>query len=319
MAKISIIVTAYNAQKTLPRCLDSILSQTLTDFEVILVNDGSNDKTSSVCGEYEKKDSRIRFYNREHTGRSASLNYALSMVSGEFLSFVDADDAIAEDFLEILYKNIIREEADISLIGYVEMLDEKVLNAMDRHKKEKNVFLEIFKNYQGFLTNKMYKCSIVRNGNLSFEKDLSMCEDLLFTFQYLLLTNKAAYSNYNKSIKYIDPKSLSRGINKSWFGILLAYHIIVSDLLSPTADAKDLVFYNYVIAVYESKMRCRIMKLNFEDICKEYHVDINEVKKMYRYLLRSDNLTAKDKIKMILFAKFNNVSRAIKFRGVRYA
>lgn len=103
MPKISVIVPVYNVEKYLHECVDSILAQTFTDFELILVNDGSQDNSGTICDEYARKDERITVIHQENQGQAASRNNAVAVASGEWIHFVDSDDLIHPQMLEILY------------------------------------------------------------------------------------------------------------------------------------------------------------------------------------------------------------------------
>ena len=100
---ISIIVPVYNVEKYLKKCLDSILSQTYKNFEVIIVNDGSPDNSQKIIDEYKKKDKRIIVLEKENGGLSSARNYGIEHANGKYISFVDADDYIEKDYVEKLY------------------------------------------------------------------------------------------------------------------------------------------------------------------------------------------------------------------------
>ena len=115
---ISIIIPAYNVEKYISKCLESIIKQTYSNIEIILVDDGSTDKTSEICDEYEKKDDRIKVIHTENRGVSEARNKGLENVKGNWITFVDSDDWIEEDFCEVLLKKIKDYDADIALCGY---------------------------------------------------------------------------------------------------------------------------------------------------------------------------------------------------------
>lgn len=117
MPVISIIVPVYNVEKYLPKCIDSILAQTFTDFELILVDDGSPDRCGEICDEYAGKDSRIVVIHKENGGQSSARNMGLDIARGEYIGFVDSDDYIAKDMYETLYNNLVNNNADISICG----------------------------------------------------------------------------------------------------------------------------------------------------------------------------------------------------------
>ncbi len=116
---ISIIVPIYNVEDYLRQCLDSILEQTLSHFEVILVNDGSPDSSGDICREYVEKDSRFHYFEKENGGLSDARNYGIERARGEYLTFIDSDDYIDSLHLEYLYKTLINNDADISVSNYM--------------------------------------------------------------------------------------------------------------------------------------------------------------------------------------------------------
>lgn len=115
---ISIIVPVYNSEVYLRQCLDSIISQTLTDYEVIIVDDGSTDNSYTICSDYESRDQRIRLVKHENRGPSFARNVALEIAQGEFIGFVDSDDWIEIDMYDSLYRSLIKNNADIAICGY---------------------------------------------------------------------------------------------------------------------------------------------------------------------------------------------------------
>ncbi len=100
--KISVIVPVYNVEQYLPRCIDSILAQTFTDFELLLIDDGSRDNSGKICDEYAEKDSRIRVFHKENGGVSSARNVGLDNTCGEYVSFIDSDDWIGPSFLPLI-------------------------------------------------------------------------------------------------------------------------------------------------------------------------------------------------------------------------
>ena len=115
--KITVIVPIYNAGQYLEKCIDSIINQTYTNLEIILVNDGSTDNSGAICDEYAKKDSRIKVIHKENGGLSSARNAGLDIASGEYVSFVDSDDWIEKDMLEVLYNACTSNDAELSCGG----------------------------------------------------------------------------------------------------------------------------------------------------------------------------------------------------------
>lgn len=133
---ISVIIPVYNAELYLPICIEHILLQTFTNFEVIIVDDGSTDKSGIICDEYASKDTRIKVFHQENKGVSAARNLALSKVCGEYIMFVDADDYwITNDCLELLFNEIVATNADIVRGEYCAVKNDTLLDASINQRK----------------------------------------------------------------------------------------------------------------------------------------------------------------------------------------
>lgn len=116
--KISIITPVYNTERYLSQCVESIISQTFKDWELLLINDGSTDSSGEICDDYSRKDARIRVIHKKNTGQADCRNIAIRMARGELIGFIDSDDWIEPDMYEQLYDAIIDNGADISICGY---------------------------------------------------------------------------------------------------------------------------------------------------------------------------------------------------------
>ena len=115
---VSVIVPMYNSSKTIARCLDGLLAQSYTNFEVLVIDDGSVDDTATICRNYSKKDDRVRYFHQSNMGPSCARNEGIRLANGSSVAFVDADDCISELFIESLVFAAITSNADISCCGY---------------------------------------------------------------------------------------------------------------------------------------------------------------------------------------------------------
>ena len=118
MDLVSVIVPAYNIQNYIRRCVDSIRNQTYSELEILLIDDGSTDDTGELCDEFAQQDERITVYHKKNGGLSSARNYGIERAHGTYLSFIDADDWVKRDFIEVLYQNIKRANAELSIVGY---------------------------------------------------------------------------------------------------------------------------------------------------------------------------------------------------------
>ena len=112
---ISVIVPCYNVEEYLPKCIESILNQTYRNLEILLVDDGSPDNCGRICDEYAAKDSRIRIIHKKNGGLSDARNAALDVMTGEYVTFIDSDDYVSDDYVEYLYKII--KESGVKIVG----------------------------------------------------------------------------------------------------------------------------------------------------------------------------------------------------------
>ena len=141
--KISVIVPIYKAEKTLSKCISSILEQSLPDFELLLIDDGSPDASSSICEDWADRDERIRVFHQQNAGVSAARNKGLVEATGEYVCFVDSDDWVKTDYLKDLYEALLSDDSKSGLIvhGFVECLpDGRVISEIklqDKILKEK--------------------------------------------------------------------------------------------------------------------------------------------------------------------------------------
>ena len=117
--RISVIVPIYNTEKYLARCIESILCQTYTNLEIILVDDGSTDKSGDICDFYARKDNRVKVVHKENGGAAAARNFALNMVTGQYIGFVDSDDTVEKDFFELLYDDLSHALSEVFLIQHL--------------------------------------------------------------------------------------------------------------------------------------------------------------------------------------------------------
>lgn len=181
---ISIIVPIYNAEKTLHECIDSILSQSNQEFELILVDDGSKDTSPKICDEYAAKDTRVIVIHKINGGVSSARNAGLNIVKGEWITFIDADDYITEGYLDEV------EEAteDVLFNNFQWLLKEGLLAGTDIKEKATSSLTEFLSEY---ITDSIIRCPwgkfYKKNhfGNLRFLTNMKIGEDAQFVFRYL--------------------------------------------------------------------------------------------------------------------------------------
>ena len=194
MPQVSVIVPIYNAEKFLHRCIDSILAQTYTDFELILINDGSKDNSGAICDEYAINNSCVRVFHKKNGGVSTARNLGLDNAKGKWITFIDSDDYVDADFLNFYIKNIddnseiIIQPIKVIDHGYVEFAGPKCLiegNGMDIM-----IALKYDGGTIGYIFNKLFCSNIISKNRLRFKEDIRLREDEDFVLRYLLYVNK---------------------------------------------------------------------------------------------------------------------------------
>ena len=184
---ISIVIPVFNAEKTLSQCVDSVLRQSYTDWELILVDDGSKDSSWKLCKGFEKNDKRVKAFHKENGGPASARNVGLKNAKGEYILFVDSDDAIAQDSLRKLVLALEKHNADCIVFGIKQLSGLTWAPAESRFHCSQADFKDQFYQYlnQELLSpvvNKLFKKSLIRSG---FPEDMDYGEDLVFSLQYL--------------------------------------------------------------------------------------------------------------------------------------
>lgn len=208
MEKVSVIVPVFNAEAYLEQCLDSIIYQTFTNLEIILVNDGSTDRSAAVCEEYAKRDNRVRVYHKKlgGSGVGATRNTALTLVTGDYILFVDNDDWLEPTHIELLYQSLKEHDADIAVTNFVEFIEEKSVFAF--HLRENDFYEAVYTpkewfkfQYDGHFAlsqcftvpwSKLYKVHLFEN--VVYPEDEKV-EDDYTTWKIYLAANKITYQN----------------------------------------------------------------------------------------------------------------------------
>ena len=202
MPKVSVIVPIYNVEKYLEKCINSLLSQTLEDIQIILVNDGSKDNSGNIAKEYEKNNKdRVIYVEKENGGLSDARNYGLKYATGDFIAFLDSDDYIEKNAYEEMYNKAIEENADYVECDFIWEFPNKIRVDKQypyKNKKEMLSFVRVV------AWNKLIKRQLITDNNLEFPKGLRY-EDVEFTYKLIPFINKFAYVD-KPFIHYVQRK-----------------------------------------------------------------------------------------------------------------
>ena len=228
MCKVSIVVPIYNSEKELPRCIDSILNQTFSDFELILINDGSKDGSLNILKEYEQKDKRVTVIDNENNGVSETRNIGIRRSSGDYIAFVDSDDYIESDMVEALVESVEQQNADLVICGlHIDILKGQEVKtstqtfeynvSLDKRDIALNVLGRLNGTYINSPINKLYKKSILIDNNIYMDNTIDLGEDLLFNIEYLRYCNRVVFKEkclYHYCVKSEDSLTTKYRENK---------------------------------------------------------------------------------------------------------
>ena len=208
---ISIIIPVYNVEKYLDRCIKSVINQTYKNIEIILIDDGSTDKSLDICYNYLEQDNRIKVFHKENGGLSSARNYGINSSNGKYLTFIDSDDDIEKDYIEYLYNLIKKYGTKMSICSYSVIknnitnfglnLDEKLLSTEECLD---NLLCE-----NGFTVSacaKMYDKNLFKNIKYPLNK---LCEDNGTTYKLIMQCKNIAYGNESKYNYYINDNSIT--------------------------------------------------------------------------------------------------------------
>lgn len=213
---ISVIVPIYNVECYLKTCIDSIVNQTYSNLEIILVDDGSPDKCPEMCDEYAKRDNRIKVIHQENGGLSAARNSGINAAQGEFLTFIDSDDFVAENYVEVLYNGLLKFDADISIATFCTFSKEDELKISCRVLPFEEIAREeCFRRY-GALKAEL-SMPFISACNKLYRKDLfasirfptgKLYEDAFTTYKLLDIAKKIIFTPSQLYFYRLNPQSI---------------------------------------------------------------------------------------------------------------
>lgn len=249
--KISVIVPVYNVEKYLPRCIESILAQTFTNFEVLLIDDGSTDKSDEICEEFANLDKRVRVFHKENGGVSSARNIGLDNALGTWIYFVDSDDLVCKDALETFMDRTCMD-SDFIMAGYNVLDEDKHIIEHPKNKRETKLsyldaVTEMFNpsdfGYQGYLWCKIFKKQVIRDNHLYFVENISFNEDRLFIINFLCSSKKTVIYTTKPVYSYISRAgsamgSLRHSYNKKFATDFDAFILMYKSIETCTHDKK---------------------------------------------------------------------------------
>ena len=307
MKDISIIIPVYNGEKYIEECLDSILEQKYSNIEVIIVDDGSVDNSYDICKRYSDSYPFIKVIHQSNMGVSKARNTALIESKGKYIYFLDSDDKLNNNFFSTVLDNI--ENYDLLTFNwYTWYINDKFKSGIDKEyildkKSAMEMCTKVKDSFQGYLWNKLFLGKIIRDNNLKFNEEISVCEDLLFVLKYLTYCDKIHCIDdilYNYRMR---KGSVSKKFNLNKFKSTFdAYDHILKILDEEQIENSINIKFEYLFIYYL-----------YKKIFTKNGVFLRDsVKKFYKEVLKSKNISFKRKkdlfmVKnMIYVYKINN-------------
>ena len=284
--KISVIIPVYNVEKYLARCLNSIIKNTYKNIEIILVNDGSKDKSQEIIDKYKNKYGNIiKAREQENKGPAEARNVGIEMASGEYLMFIDSDDFIKEDYIENYVKTL--KEADYDLVagGYHKWIDGKITYTIALQDEPWAKFM-----IMGPYT-KLYKKSFLQENNIKFVK-VNIGEDIYFNLQVNALAKKVKIIDYVGYYWYTNNESISNTMHKDIKNLEIdkmlngSYDsLIEKNAINPNnKELIELYYYNFIIWVLQWTTK----NTKFKYMSKEYDRLFNWLKERFPNYIKNE-------------------------------
>ena len=255
--KISVIIAAYNVEKYIEKCLESIIAQTHRDLEIIVVNDGSTDNTLRLIRNFSKIDSRIVMIDKPNGGLSSARNAGLDIASGDYIGFVDGDDYIHEEMYKKLYQLCKKTKCDISVCGYIRKYSNREVFSNSKkiiHYSSEEALAELIssENLHDYAWDKLYKKELFNNIRYPLGK---MYEDVFTTYKLFFKAKKVVYMD-EPLYYYIqrDGSILRKGFSEKQFDQLEALEEIKRFL-----SEKEITIYNEVLDARILNVKCRML------------------------------------------------------------
>lgn len=220
---VSIVVPIYNSESFLQECLNSIKNQTYKNIEVLLIDDGSNDSSGSICDDFVLDNKNAKVYHNDNMGVSVSRNYGINHSRGKYIYFCDSDDILCERIIEKFVNNINKTNSDLVSCGYTKF---KIASTIQFCTDSSYLIfnsnlktIQLFNNSKctGYLWNKLFDTRIIKENNIEFDTDLEVLEDMLFCLRYIVYCRSICI--LDKAILYAyrdcNESSITHSIDKN--------------------------------------------------------------------------------------------------------
>ncbi len=284
--QISIIVPVYNTEKYLHRCIDSILAQTFTNFELLLIDDGSKDSSGAICDEYANKDIRIRVFHKPNGGVSSARNMGIENTEGDWITFVDSDDCVDEKWLE---NYDLDSDADVQIQGMKFVRGNEILKQIElpsifyTQLDWFDLFYKLNLSERRLLFHypftKLYRQSIINKFSLRFQDNIQLAEDLLFNLNYYLCCMKIELVSY-VSYNYLIGNSVLTNLQYDSETLMQwneSFYPVIAKIGEINQKASDYLLSLRMTAVLNAAFRHKVVDLNSKIMALKYYEEYRTV------------------------------------------
>ena len=305
---ISIIVPVYKVEDYLNRCVDSILRQTYSNLEIILVDDGSPDDCPRICDEYAKKDERIKVIHKTNGGLSSARNAGLKISTGKYISFIDSDDWIDVMFIERLYKILVDNNTQLSACVFNKTKEfnyDRKLFIEDVEIIKENKYKDVFVSgsYEGYVCNKLFIGEIIANNQICFNENIFNSEDFIFVLDYLKFVESIAFIKQDLYFYYMRAESiLHTNVTEKALTAFNAREYSIQFAKENCNDLVDLCKSLYLSILIRDRYKVMISK-----DYKYIQIIDEKLKKTRKGLLLFNGITLKYKLKLFLMIYFKHI------------
>lgn len=296
---VTVIIPVYNVEKYIHKCIESVISQTYKNIEIILIDDGSIDNSGIICDEYMKKDSRIRVIHKENKGVSNARNSGIELANGKYVTFVDSDDYLSSKYIEVLYECMINNNVDLVISNGIDIYENRICNKnenkhdilMTRDECLRELLTE--KNFSHVCWGNLYKKEFLEE--CYFNSDYRIAEDLDFLYNYISKSKKVYFTS-KKTYYWVirNTSAIHLPYSEKWNDEL---NICASIIERNYGKKNDL--YSHSIGKYIRANVNQAHRFNLDR--KQVNSIRNNIKLYKNEILGYEGFSAKYKFKIILF------------------
>ena len=304
---ISVIIPVYNVEQYLRQAVESVLTQTYQNLEIILVNDGSTDSSPEICEEYARKDARVKVLHKANGGLSSARNFGMDNMHGKYFMFVDSDDTIMPETAEMLYRTTKETAADISMCGMLHQRKHKRVQAFCGNfivSDKKTLYdLMLLHKISRSACAKLFSAD--KYALLRFENGI-IYEDVEFMSRYLAVTDKLAAVDYPGYVYYMRNNSIVHvKLSKNTFDFMNIVEKVRKILDSESSDYNN-EFQAFQLESYLVILKVAIISNAYRNLFEECKVMADWIKQNLLSILRNKYISHNNKIGALLFALDND-------------